>query len=236
MFSFVLIQRTGNNMKSERTTLTSLGVNIGKSDYLLKTMDYLLKTFRNWTVDYLLKTIRNWTVDFLSLITMSSDYIFKVHHCQGLQISYKQLSSCWSVGLLYICDLHTELGMESTTMYWVGGSEFAPSSYQAVPRVRWDNICECCSNAGNVLYPQSMYCRHYILANTSTNSTVIWTLQHPGGHSFLVPTLPWNAACILGSIFLNTSTHLCVVFQSRQTNQSVAQPILEIDSRPSLVS
>ena len=228
-------------------------------------MDYYLKTIRNWTVYYLLKTIRNWTVesttqnnyiveierwiiyskqlywhnwtmDFLSLITMSSDYIFKVHHWQGLQISYKQLSSCWSVELLYICDLHTELGMESTTMHWVGGSEFAPSSYQAVPRVRWDNICECCSNAGNVLYPQSMYCRHYILANTSTNSTVIWTLQHPGGHSFLVPTLPWNAACILGSIFLNTSTHLCVVFQSRQTNQSVAQPIQEIDSRPSLVS
>ena len=65
--------------------------------------------------------VEQWMTDskqgfFLSLITMSSNCISIIHHWQDLQISYKQLSSCWSVELLYIFDLHTELGMESTTM------------------------------------------------------------------------------------------------------------------------
>ena len=63
---------------------------------------------------------------------------------------------------MWIFSFVTELGMESTTMHAVGSSKFPPNSYHAFPWVQWDNICECWSNASNVLYPQLTYCQQFI--------------------------------------------------------------------------
>ena len=94
--------------------------------------------------------------------------------------------------LLYIYDLHTKLGMESTTMQLVGNSMFSPSSSQAFPQVEWDCICEGWSNARNVLYQESMYCQHYIQAKYPRNQKFFWIFEHPSTHIFLMSSDPWK--------------------------------------------
>ena len=110
--------------------------------------------------------IEQWII--LSLITMSSDYIFKVHHWQGLQISYKQLSSCWSVELLYICDLHTELGMGPQPC-----TELAAQSLHQVVIRQFLGYDE--TTSVNVVVMPEMFCIH----NQCIVGIIFWPIRPP---------------------------------------------------------
>ena len=81
------------NISKSEITLTIIRVNIGK----LNRQQYEIRNHINYHRVKLLEIEHSMAYSkqgvFLSLITMSSNYIFIIHHWQGLQISYKQLSS-----------------------------------------------------------------------------------------------------------------------------------------------